>query len=71
MAHAKSHAHSRKSASKTPRASGPKGVAALKASFERYTAMAHAAIAAGDSVESENCYQHAEHYFRLLKAKTA
>jgi len=30
-------------------------------------ALARAAAQAGDAVESENCYQHAEHYFRLMK----
>ena len=86
MAHSRSQTNSRHSSGKHGRsgrsqASGvsgsgqgrvrAKGVAGLKASFERYTALAQAAVAAGDPVESENCYQHAEHYFRLLKAKTA
>jgi hypothetical protein len=24
---------------------------------------------AGDEIEMENCYQHAEHYFRLLRGE--
>lgn len=39
-----------------------------KARYVRYVAMARAAAQAGDVVEAENCYQHAEHYFRLMRA---
>ncbi len=39
--------------------------------FERYTALAREAAAAGDAIEAENYYQHAEHYFRLANAKAA
>jgi len=35
--------------------------------YERYTAMAKDAARRGDVVEAENCYQHAEHYFRVMK----
>jgi hypothetical protein len=35
----------------------------------RYVAMARAAAQAGDVVEAENCYQHAEHYFRLMRER--
>jgi len=30
-------------------------------------ALAHAAKSTGDVVEIENYYQHAEHYFRMMK----
>lgn len=40
-------------------------------SFERYTAMAEAAAAAGNAVDAEYYYQHAEHYYRLMKLKAA
>jgi Domain of unknown function (DUF4167) len=30
--------------------------------------MARAAAQSGDVVEAENCYQHAEHYFRVMRA---
>ena len=33
---------------------------------DRYLALAQAAALAGDVVEAENYYQHAEHYFRLM-----
>lgn len=42
-----------------------------KNNFDRYTALARAAADAGDAVQSENYYQHAEHYFRLMKQKEA
>ncbi len=32
--------------------------------YERYLARAREAQQAGDEIEMENCYQHAEHYFR-------
>jgi hypothetical protein len=34
---------------------------------DRYLALAHAAASAGDAVEAENYYQHADHYFRLMQ----
>lgn len=37
--------------------------------FERYTALAREATAAGDAINAENYYQHAEHYFRLTNKK--
>ena len=37
--------------------------------YERYLARAHEAQLAGDEVEMENCYQHAEHYFRVLRGE--
>ena len=35
--------------------------------YERYLALARDASLAGDTIEMENCYQHAEHYFRLMR----
>ena len=37
--------------------------------YERYLARAREAQVAGDAVEMENCYQHAEHYFRVLRGE--
>jgi Domain of unknown function (DUF4167) len=37
--------------------------------YERYLARAREAQVAGDSVEVENCYQHAEHYFRVMRGE--
>jgi Domain of unknown function (DUF4167) len=36
--------------------------------YERCLARAREAQVAGDVVEMENCYQHAEHYLRLMRA---
>jgi uncharacterized MAPEG superfamily protein len=38
--------------------------------YERYVALAREAALAGDRVQMENWYQHAEHYFRIMKAGT-
>jgi hypothetical protein len=35
--------------------------------YDRYISLAREAAAKGDSVESENFNQHAEHYFRMLR----
>jgi Domain of unknown function (DUF4167) len=37
--------------------------------YERYLALARDATSNGDIIEAENCYQHAEHYFRVLKER--
>ena len=39
-----------------------------KKSYERYIELAQAAALAGNRVEAENYYQHAEHYFRCAAA---
>lgn len=38
-----------------------------KVSHDRYIVLARAAASAGDQVEAENLYQHAEHYCRLMR----
>jgi hypothetical protein len=35
--------------------------------YERYLALAREATLNGDTIEAENCYQHAEHYFRVMR----
>jgi len=35
-----------------------------------YVTLAQAAALTGDTVETENCYQHAEHYYRVMKERT-
>jgi Domain of unknown function (DUF4167) len=37
--------------------------------YEQYLARAREAQLSGDVVEMENCYQHAEHYFRVLRGE--
>jgi hypothetical protein len=40
-----------------------------KARYEEYVALARASASTGDAVETENYYQHAEHYFRMAKER--
>ena len=40
---------------------------ARRQQYERYLARAREAQVAGDVVEMENCYQHAEHYLRVMR----
>jgi Domain of unknown function (DUF4167) len=37
--------------------------------YERYIARAREALLSGDVIEMENCYQHAEHYFRVMRGQ--
>ena len=37
--------------------------------YERYLALAREATQAGDPIEAENYYQHAEHYFRVTRER--
>ena len=38
-------------------------------SYTRYMEMAREAAVRGDDVEVQNCYQHAEHYFRAMNSR--
>ena len=38
--------------------------------YERYLTLAREAASKGDTIEMENCYQHAEHYFRVLRERS-
>jgi hypothetical protein len=38
-----------------------------KRNYDRYVALAKDAASRGDTIETENCYQHAEHYFRTMR----
>jgi hypothetical protein len=59
--------HRRTVASSAPqRRNGSFGSA--QSNYERYLELARSAALAGDIVEMENCYQHAEHYFRVMRA---
>ena len=51
----------------TLRSSEANPFANAKRSYERYLALARAAASTGDTIEAENFYQHAEHYFRLTR----
>jgi uncharacterized protein DUF4167 len=39
----------------------------LRQHYERYLALAREARLSGGAIEMENCYQHAEHYFRVIR----
>lgn len=39
-----------------------------ESNYKRYLALARKASSSGDNVEMENCYQHAEHCFRMMRA---
>ena len=41
-----------------------------KARYAKYVELARAAALTGDAVETENYYQHAEHYFRMMRERT-
>jgi hypothetical protein len=39
--------------------------------YERYIALAREATLRGDVIEAENCNQHAEHYFRVMRDRAS
>ena len=46
-------------------------IADAKRQYERYLALARTAALNGDDVEAQNCYQHAEHFFRTMMGQDA
>jgi hypothetical protein len=50
----------------TSRGGRSKNRQSVRTSYERYLALARAQTLAGDQVEAEISYQHAEHYFRSM-----
>ena len=46
---------------------GATSPADAKRQYERYLALARAALMNGDAVEAQNFYQHAEHFFRTMR----
>jgi len=55
-----------RSASPAGRRNGATGNA--RQNYERYVALAREAALAGDSVQMEHWYQHAEHYYRVMNS---
>jgi hypothetical protein len=43
---------------------------ATRRNYARYLALAREAAQNGDVIEAENWYQHAEHYFRVMREGT-
>ena len=39
----------------------------LQKSYQRYVGLAQEAASVGDTIEMENCYQHAEHFLRMMR----
>jgi hypothetical protein len=48
--------------------SSSNGLQSAQRSYERYLALAQEEARSGNVVGTENYYQHAEHYFRLMTA---
>ena len=38
-----------------------------RSNYQRYVALAREAALKGDPIEAENCYQHAEHFYRVMR----
>ena len=67
MNQSRSAALSRRRVERSPPAEGrSKNRESVRTNYERYLALARAQTLAGDHVEAENSYQHAEHYFRSM-----
>jgi hypothetical protein len=47
----------------------PQNAGNARERYERYLARAREAQLSGDVIEMENCYQHAEHYFRVMRGE--
>jgi hypothetical protein len=46
---------------------GQNGSGNAHRNYEQYLALAREAMLKGDTIEAENYYQHAEHYFRVMR----
>jgi len=51
------------------RRNGDNGATWAKRQYERYLALAQAALLSGDAIEAQNFYQHAEHYYRTMRGQ--
>ena len=63
--------HRRKTAAPKPKRARPNTGANARQRFEHFMSLARDAEVSGDAVASENYYQHAEHYYRVMAEKTA
>jgi hypothetical protein len=62
------HIYARNGAASARPSSGGNGFGNAKRNYQRYLILARAAKLAGDIIEMENCYQHADHFFRMMRA---
>ena len=44
-----------------------RAAANARSNYERYTTLAKDAARRGETIEAENLFQHAEHYFRVMR----
>lgn len=56
----------RKSKASSRTHNAPSAYHNARLNYERYLNKAQSEAQSGNRVEAENCYQHAEHYFRTL-----
>jgi hypothetical protein len=54
-----------------PSSSAAARLADAEKNYKRYTALARAGASTGDAIQIENYYQHAEHYFRVMREQAA
>ena len=47
----------------------PQNLRNARQRYEQYLVRAREAQLSGDVVDMENCYQHAEHYFRVMRGE--
>jgi hypothetical protein len=47
----------------------PQNAGNARQNYERYIVRAREAQFSGDVIEVENCYQHAEHYLRVMRGE--
>jgi Domain of unknown function (DUF4167) len=50
---------------------GGHSIADAKRQYERYLALARAALMNGDAIEAQNFFQHAEHFLRTMREQDA
>jgi len=46
-------------------------IPSARSHYERYLSLAHKSAKGGDPIETESLYQHADHYFRMMKRSPA
>ena len=50
---------------------GDNGAAWAKRQYERYLVLAQSALLSGDAIEAQKFYQHADHYYRMMRGQDA
>jgi hypothetical protein len=60
---------SRFNSSQVPRGGAGNVLENARRQYERYVELAQTAASSGDAVEAQNYYQHAEHFFRVMRGQ--